>query len=65
MFSNVSEVSPRVTLKAFQVPLAVVHPRLGWARVVKPSCVITEEPCMCSSYHRDFSFPDHSLGFRV
>ncbi len=35
-------------------PLAMVHPRLGWARVVKPSCVITDDPWTCSSHRKDF-----------
>ena len=54
ILSNVSEVSPHVSLRAFQVPLTIVHPRLGWSRVVKSSCVITEEPCMCYSHRKDF-----------
>ena len=51
---SVSEVSPHFFRRVFQVPLVMVHPRVGWARVVKPSYVIMGEPCMCSSHRKDF-----------
>ena len=50
IFCSVSDVSPHFALRAFHVPLAMVHPLLGWARVVKPSFVIMGESCMCSSH---------------
>ena len=51
---RVSEVNPHFVLRAFHVPLVMVHPWVGWARVVNPSCVMTVEPCMFSSHRRDF-----------
>ena len=51
---SVSEVSPHFALRVFQVPLVMVHPRLGWARVVKSSYVIMGDPCMSSSHRKDF-----------
>ncbi len=53
-FCSVSDVSPPFALSVFQVPLTMVHPRLEWVRVVKPSCVMMVEPCMCSSHRKDF-----------
>ena len=53
-FCSVSDVGPHFALRAFHVPLAMVHPLLGWARVVKPSCVMTVDPCMCSPIVRIF-----------
>ncbi len=47
-------VFPMLIPISFHVPLAMVHPWVGWARVVNPSCVMTVEPCMFSSHRRDF-----------
>ena len=49
-----SDVNPHFVLRSFHVPVAMVHPWVGWARVVNPSCVMTVEPCMFSSHRRDF-----------
>ncbi len=51
---RVSEVNPHFVLRTFHVPLVMVHPWVGWARVVNPSCVMTVESCMFSSHRRDF-----------
>jgi hypothetical protein len=51
---SISDVTPHFVLNVFQVPLTMVHPRLGWVRVVKLSCVMMVEPCMCSSHRKDF-----------
>ncbi len=50
----VSEVSPHAVRRVFHVPLAIVHPRMGWASVVTPSCVTIVEPSIVSSHSRDF-----------
>jgi hypothetical protein len=54
IFCRVSDVNPHFVLRSFHVPLVMVHPWVGWARVVNPSCVMTVEPCMFSSHRRDF-----------
>jgi hypothetical protein len=54
IFSRVSDVNPHFVRRVFHVPLEMVHPWVGWARVVNPSCVMTVEPCMFSSHRRDF-----------
>ncbi len=54
IFCRVSEVNPHFVLRVFHVPLVMVHPWVGWDRVVNPSCVMTVETCMFSSHRRDF-----------
>jgi hypothetical protein len=39
--------------RVFHIPLAIVHPSCGWARVVSPSLVTIEKPSIFSSHSND------------
>ena len=50
---SVAIVGPHVVRRVFHIPLAIVHPSCGWARVVSPSLVMIEKPSIFSSHSND------------
>ena len=46
-------VGPHIVRRVFHIPLAIVHPSYGWARVVSPSLVTIEKPSIFSSHSND------------
>ena len=53
ILSNVSMFMPHSARRVFHMPLLIVHPICGWASVVSPSCVMTENPSIFSSQSID------------
>ena len=46
-------VGPHIVRRVFHIPLVMVHPNCGWARVVSPSLVMIEKPSIFSSHSSD------------
>ena len=53
ILSNVPMFRPHSVRKVFHIPLLIVNPFGGWASVVSPSCVMTENPSIFSSQSND------------
>ncbi len=50
-------VGSHVVRRVFHIPLVIVHPSCGWARVVSPSLVMIEKPSIFSSHSNDLRCP--------
>ncbi len=53
ILTNVSMFRPHSVRRVFHIPLLIVYPICGWASVVSPSCVMTENPSIFSSQSND------------
>ena len=53
ILTNVCKFKSHNVRRVFHIPILIVHPICGWASVVSPSCVMTENPSIFSSQSND------------